>query len=180
MEVFAAPLVLERIADLAASGGIQLQRLQVQIRESDFLKNQANSARFCDQSRHPLRAFPKSDNHLAVAHWPIRNARMQKCKNTKIPKCMDAGLELSILAFLHFAFRSAVRVGPNRSAIRLAPRIRLGSPVAALRCPECRSPNVNIVDSISHDSYVDYYRCDECGRVWIERKPAPKRSAASN
>ena len=48
-----------------------------------------------------------------------------------------------------------------------------GVSMNALTCPQCGSPNVNSVARSSRDADVDYYRCHDCGRVWIEPMAVP-------
>lgn len=36
-------------------------------------------------------------------------------------------------------------------------------------CQQCRQPG-RLLDAISKQAYVDYYRCDACGAVWTHQK----------
>jgi hypothetical protein len=38
-------------------------------------------------------------------------------------------------------------------------------------CPECHTPGRHLPDS--SNAYVDYYRCDSCGYVWVCDKNDP-------
>ncbi len=33
-------------------------------------------------------------------------------------------------------------------------------------CPECRTLTARLLDNISNDAHVNYYRCQACGHVW--------------
>jgi hypothetical protein len=43
-------------------------------------------------------------------------------------------------------------------------------------CPVCRKSGRLLPDS-SVDSIVEYYRCDDCGRIWSHRKDNPESPA---
>ena len=39
-------------------------------------------------------------------------------------------------------------------------------------CPHCAEPG-RLLQSVSKDAYVEYYRCDKCGHVWTHDKGNP-------
>ena len=39
-------------------------------------------------------------------------------------------------------------------------------------CPICEQPG-RLLEGISRDSHVDYFRCDPCGHVWSHSKFEP-------
>ncbi len=43
-------------------------------------------------------------------------------------------------------------------------------PDVLMQCPECRSHAGRLVPGVSAESYVDYFRCEDCARVWIVEK----------
>ena len=45
-------------------------------------------------------------------------------------------------------------------------------------CPLCARPGRPLT-SVSKDSVVDYYRCDECHHVWHHRKDEPNAPAVN-
>ena len=40
-------------------------------------------------------------------------------------------------------------------------------------CPHCQAPRVRHLEASSRDAEVDYFRCEQCGRVWNVPKNAP-------
>ncbi len=33
-------------------------------------------------------------------------------------------------------------------------------------CPECHTPAPRLLEALSNDAHVNYYRCQQCGHVW--------------
>ncbi len=33
-------------------------------------------------------------------------------------------------------------------------------------CPQCRMPAPRLLETVSNDAQVNYYRCQVCGHVW--------------
>ena len=46
----------------------------------------------------------------------------------------------------------------------------VSSGMPAPPCPECEKDTTRQLESLSSDSLVDYYRCDDCGHVFTTRK----------
>jgi hypothetical protein len=49
-------------------------------------------------------------------------------------------------------------------------RGRMLADMPAPLCPECETHTTRQLMSLSIDSLVDYYRCDDCGHVFTTRK----------
>jgi hypothetical protein len=44
---------------------------------------------------------------------------------------------------------------------------RYGSAVSIQPCPKCQRPAPRLLNGVSAEAVVNYYRCDGCGHVWI-------------
>jgi len=44
-------------------------------------------------------------------------------------------------------------------------------------CPACDSATTLELYAINRASYVNYYRCDQCGHVWVTTKDNPNKIA---
>ena len=54
-------------------------------------------------------------------------------------------------------------------ALALILRAMLCTPVPIQQCPACGRPTPRLLERLSIDSFVNYYRC-ECGHVWTTSK----------
>lgn len=39
-------------------------------------------------------------------------------------------------------------------------------------CPTCRQQTPRLIDTVSREAFVNYYRCETCGTVWNKPKDA--------